>query len=608
MLKYKCSYGYRLNAQNLVGADPVNELVITDDITIDGREHWYCFVDGGDHVPTVDNSDRKLASALFKMLGDFSSREYVTLIPNKLYYPLSGGSAVDGAVMHITNVFDNAFYNCPKLMWFMSNVSYANINIVTFAYLKKCERYVDGNGQFYRVNSNTGLLEAVIPTTYAQPRSFPSASSNYGGASPSNASCTVRVPIIGNNDSGNDYVVWLTVSNYEWPDGARGAYRAYTTVNTYPHSQFIANLKEVLNYANVKPDEETDPDEEPDDDPYEDPFDPKPSKPGGGGGTKVKPTPQPTPIPVPGDLPNIAGSGLVTIYNPSTSDIEDLAALLWSEDFVDKLIKLRKDPFDVIIGLHIIPVAVTGSSYTLKLGNYDTSVYGAHALSFRKVTEQYVTVDCGDLEIREIWGSYLDYKTRFELYLPFIGFREIHSEDVLNKTLNVSYMVDVLTGSCNCYVKSNDMVVMNVGGNCALHVPVTGSDYSEQMKALIGAAAGVTATVATAGIASPAAAAAAMGAAANVLTSKAHIQRSGGLSGAMGFMGVRKPYLLAYVPNECIPKNQNKFKGYPSYITAKIGDLSGYTEIESVHFSGVGGATDEELEEIRSLLDRGIII
>lgn len=46
--------------------------------------------------------------------------------------------------------------------------------------------------------------------------------------------------------------------------------------------------------------------------------------------------------------------------------------------------------------------------------------------------------------------------------------------------------------------------------------------------------------------------------------------------------------------------------GYPSYITAKLGDLEGYTEIDSIHLENIG-ATESELSEIESILKGGVI-
>ena len=87
---------------------------------------------------------------------------------------------------------------------------------------------------------------------------------------------------------------------------------------------------------------------------------------------------------------------------------------------------------------------------------------------------------------------------------------------------------------------------------------------------------------------------------------KPDIQRSGNIGGSSGLMGIQFPYLILTIPRMCTPGQQNEYIGYPSYMTVTLGDLSGYTEVDSIHLSGIA-ATDAELDEIESLLKEGVI-
>ena len=51
----------------------------------------------------------------------------------------------------------------------------------------------------------------------------------------------------------------------------------------------------------------------------------------------------------------------------------------------------------------------------------------------------------------------------------------------------------------------------------------------------------------------------------------------------------------------------NSFVGYPSNVTKLVGDLNGYTEIDSIHLENVN-ATENELNEIERLLKMGVIL
>lgn len=85
------------------------------------------------------------------------------------------------------------------------------------------------------------------------------------------------------------------------------------------------------------------------------------------------------------------------------------------------------------------------------------------------------------------------------------------------------------------------------------------------------------------------------------------ISRGGGVGGAGGFLGIQTPYFIITRPNMCMPTDQNAFIGYPSFITVSLADLTGYTQVESIHIENVP-ATSAEIEEIESLLKSGVIM
>ena len=87
---------------------------------------------------------------------------------------------------------------------------------------------------------------------------------------------------------------------------------------------------------------------------------------------------------------------------------------------------------------------------------------------------------------------------------------------------------------------------------------------------------------------------------------KPTVEKSGAMGGTGGMLGVQTPYMILTRPRQALPRDQNKFIGYPSFITVRLGDLSGYTEIDSIHLENVP-ATESELSEIESLLKSGVI-
>lgn len=306
------------------------------------------------------------------------------------------------------------------------------------------------------------------------------------------------------------------------------------------------------------------------------------------------------------DFPSVptvsaVNAGFITLYTPTLAQLNSLASYLWSSSFdLDTFKKLFADPMDVIIGLSVVPVEVpTAGSQAVKVGFVSTGV------TMNLASSQYITVDCGTLTLSEFWGSALDYSpyTKFSIFLPYIGTRELKTDDIMNKTIQVKYNIDILSGSCTAMVKCGNAVLYEFSGACAAAVPVTGQNWAQLLTSSIQLAGAGIAVATTGG-----AAAGLLPSTANaVLSAKPNVQRTGAVTGSAGMLGVQQPYLIWELPRQSLAKNYSSFVGYPSNITSLLNDLTGYTQIESIHLENIS-ATQNELAEIETLLKEGVII
>lgn len=92
-----------------------------------------------------------------------------------------------------------------------------------------------------------------------------------------------------------------------------------------------------------------------------------------------------------------------------------------------------------------------------------------------------------------------------------------------------------------------------------------------------------------------------------VMSGKASTSHSGTISGAAGMLGVRNAYLIIEFPNQSLAKDYKHFVGYPSNMYARLGTLSGYTEVEQVIPEGIWG-TDDEMAELVDALKGGVYL
>lgn len=338
-------------------------------------------------------------------------------------------------------------------------------------------------------------------------------------------------------------------------------------------------------------------------DPYADAGD---SGPGGGEGT-FDYTGNPPGGWDPSLVPDISATdtGFVTLFNPTIAELQSLSNYLWSSAFdLNTFKKIFNDPMELFIGLSIVPVYVPdGGRKQVGIGLIDTGVYMTLAGS------QWVTVDCGTLNVPNFTGSYLDYDpyTRVEIYLPFIGVRTLKADEVSGKAVHVGYWVDLLSGACVAWIDINNVPMYQFMGQCATSIPMASGEWTSLINGIIGAVGAVASGAAAGGVGGAIAGGVAAASSVAVNDSKIQVERSGAITSAAGLVALQMPVLYISAPNLHKPANQNMFEGYPAYYTATLGDVSGYTTIESIRLQGIP-ATEPELEEIETLLKGGVIL
>ena len=335
-------------------------------------------------------------------------------------------------------------------------------------------------------------------------------------------------------------------------------------------------------------------------DPYEQQTDPSEEEGGDGHDPEDDPVDEET-LPIPA----VVGLGFSTIYVPTQSDLYNLAAYLWGGNLdLDNFLKLFANPMDSILGLSAVPLVLSGTYEPIYLGGQ--LLQGITMPRYAGRTA--VKVDMGTATISERWGSYLDYDpyTELAVYVPFVGIKNIKADDVMGKTVRLMYDIDILSGACIAYIRpEGGSPLYEWSGQCAMQIPITGANWDNIFNSAIH-------TVATLGGAlfapasAPVLGGAVASAASQAIAAKPRIERSGAMNGVTGFLGQLRPYIIRTIPEAYIPNDQNKFIGYPSYVSVNLGSLTGYNEIASIHLENIP-ATGDELSELESILKGGAI-
>lgn len=327
-----------------------------------------------------------------------------------------------------------------------------------------------------------------------------------------------------------------------------------------------------------------------------------------------------------GEHPTITplDSGLLTCYNPTVTELQNLGKFLWKTDIDFTTIqRMTQKPLDLLLGLSVVPIKPTiGGTKTIMFGNLDSGV------SAGVVSDPWRDIDCGTFSLNEVWRGSLDYSpgTSVSIYLPFIGTRQLNTNDVMGSTLKLIYHFDVLTGGVEAEIHVNhtgqgnktngfsygkDMgKVYDFVGSCAVNIPLASQDFTNTIRAMIGAVGvvgGAAASVATGnaalGVATLAAGTSSLGIQANTPT----VQRSGHLSGSAAFMAGLEPGLIVQRPHQCKPTRYYALRGIPSQVyTSKLSECTGFTQVVDNNNIHCSGASDSELQEIENLLASGV--
>ena len=307
--------------------------------------------------------------------------------------------------------------------------------------------------------------------------------------------------------------------------------------------------------------------------------------------------------------------GFSTLYNPTTAQMQSIAAWLWSDDF-DENIKLNfVSPFENIIALSLIPWGLTTVAGILRIGNVDSGIPVA------RVVNQYDEVNCGSINVLEYWGSFLDYNATYSIWLPYIGFRSLKPDDMVNGTIGVVYHIDILTGCVVAYIwtrKEDNIkhVLYTYSGNMNYNVAFSGANFmSMYNQQLAATTSGINNAVQSVGKALSGDITGAV----DLLTGQAQAKRQyetakpdygrgGNGSGNAGIFGIRYPYIVQCLPIGQVPDNYMSLNGVPSQTYAKLSTLSGYTEIDRVITDTLTSCTAEEKEQIIRLLKNGVVL
>ena len=158
---------------------------------------------------------------------------------------------------------------------------------------------------------------------------------------------------------------------------------------------------------------------------------------------------EPTP-PGPGPEPPYTDKyGMVNVYNPTTSELQQFAAQRFRYD-------QNMVPFDdlgnYVTSLKIVYVTIPATTpTTIKAGRYSTNI------ATRTPTTDLITLDFGSILLPAHNLDILDYSSKVSLFLPFVGFVDVNPE-FCGSSISLTYEINIVTGEGVAKLSRNNIV------------------------------------------------------------------------------------------------------------------------------------------------------
>ena len=297
-------------------------------------------------------------------------------------------------------------------------------------------------------------------------------------------------------------------------------------------------------------------------------------------------------------------TGLLTCTYALTAErCRLLGQKLWTQAYFD-ILKVQDNPIQNIVSIKAFPFSMSGTDGTIMIGNVDMGVNG------EKLATNVKRIAVGSIKFNEYYHNFLDFSpfTSAQIFLPYIGFKQVDLNKVLGKTVNVEYIVDLLTGACRARLFVNGLetsktLVAEYDGTMGIDIPLASSDRAQlDTQHLMSVASGFVGGAKNGAI----------GAAEGVITGIANALTDNYNSSATG----GSPCVSSYDTNTVFvifdrptisSESENGFAhtfGLMCNQFWNIGKLSGYTEISNIDLSGMM-LTEQEETEIRNILRTG---
>ena len=254
---------------------------------------------------------------------------------------------------------------------------------------------------------------------------------------------------------------------------------------------------------------------------------------------------------------------------------------LWTSNFAETILSMvAGDGTKSVLGLMFYPglkhdLVLSDTPNYITVGNVHLK-WDSDAVTTTPILEEFVIKSLASVTVPADSGSYLDFtEATYVANIPWLGHVDLNANDVVGKTVYLTYLINVTDGSAVAYLSHEDLRVSDTTdsvfftASCqwGYNYPITGDVAGSN-----GIAMAINTALSFVGVGG--------------MASSAGTPSVGSLDPNTGYMGDLEAKIIAYNKSDLSSTSLATATGLPDRTTGLIGNQTGYIQCRAVYGSG----------------------
>lgn len=274
---------------------------------------------------------------------------------------------------------------------------------------------------------------------------------------------------------------------------------------------------------------------------------------------------------------------------------------LWTSNFAETILSIvAGDGTKSVLGLMYYPgikheLVLSDTPCYITVGNVHMK-WDSNAVTTTPILEEFVIKSLASVTVPADSGSYLDFtEASYVANIPWLGHVDLNADDVVGKTIYLTYLVNVTDGSAVAYLSHEDLRVSDTmdsvffTGSCqwGYNYPLTGDVAGSGAISMA-----INTALSVVGIGG--------------MSIAAGTPSVGSLDPNTGYMGDLEAKIIAYNKSDLSSTSLATATGLPDRTTGLIGNQTGFIQCRVVY--GSGDVPARAMDRIVAKLQEGVYL